>query len=96
MYEAAYAARSIDALRRVQALTPADVNTIRTAFADALDYRVTVDKLDIRFSPDGRQATVTAQASRVVTTKRGQQSNTAVSVFSLEKRGASWIIVAVR
>jgi AAA-like domain len=95
-YEFAYAARSVDAVQRVQVLSPAEAKALRAAFADALAYRITLDKLDINVSPDRRQATVTAQMSQEITTRSRRRTSTSVPVFSLEKRGASWMIVAVR
>jgi hypothetical protein len=80
----------------VQVLSPAEAKALRAAVTDALAYRITLDKLDIKVSPDRRQATVTAQMSQEITTRSRRRTSTSVPVISLEKRGASWMIVAVR
>jgi hypothetical protein len=95
MYEAAYASRSVDALRRVQILSQAEAKAAKTEFADALDYRVAVDKEDIRLL-DSRKAVVTARMSRVITKSDRVVQGTTIPVFTMEKRGDNWLIVSVR
>ena len=70
MYAAAYSSRNIEDLKRVQPLSSAQTDAIKSAFADALAYRLTIDKEDIGFSADGRKATVTSQVTRVLPEKR--------------------------
>ena len=48
MYEAAFLLKDVDVLRRVQALSSAEAKALKTEFANALQYRVTVEKADIR------------------------------------------------
>jgi hypothetical protein len=96
MYEAAYASKDVDALRRVQALSSTEAKALSTEFADALEYRVTMDKADIRVSPDGRSATVTAEVRRLVTKGSRVSTSNAVRVFAMEKRRSGWMIVSVR
>ena len=95
-YEAAYAAKNVDAVQRVRILSAADAKALRATFADALEYRISLDKLDVNLSADRRQAVVTASMAQVVTTRSGRRTSTSVSVFTLEKRGSAWLIVDVR
>jgi hypothetical protein len=94
-YENAYAARSVEALKRVQVLTAAEVQTLRATFAEALQYRLVVDNESIKVAPDGRRATVTARMTRQISRRGGYQEYTEVPVFTLEKRGPGWMIVGV-
>ena len=96
MYAAAYSSRNIEALKRVQPLSSAQTIAIKSAFADALDYRLTIDKEDVGFSADGRKATVTSQLTRVITRKSGVRHSSELAIFMMEKRGGSWIILEVR
>ena len=93
LYEAAFAARDVVALQRVQVLSPAQVKTIKTAFADALEYRVTVSKLYMKFSPDNRRVSVTGEVVRVITTRVGRRNATTITTFDMEKRDGGWMIV---
>jgi hypothetical protein len=95
-YGAAYASKNVDALRRVQALTPLDVKNITAQFREIRDYRVTIDKEDINIAPDGRQATVTAHVARLFTSGGRLTRNSGVEVFTLQKRSGNWIVVAVK
>jgi hypothetical protein len=96
MYAAAYSSRNIEALKRVQLLSSAQTDAIKSTFADALDYRLTIDKEDIGFSADGRKATVTSQLTRVVTRKSGVRQTSHLAIFMMEKRSGSWIVLEVR
>jgi hypothetical protein len=96
MYAAAYSSRNIEALKRVQLLSSAQTDAIKSTFADALDYRLTIDKEDIGFSADGRKATVTSQLTRVVTRKSGVRQTSQLAIFMMEKRSGSWIVLEVR
>jgi hypothetical protein len=96
LYEAAYASKSIDALRRVQALSPAEAKDIAARFAEMRDSRIVIDKEDIRLAAGFRQATVTAQVSRLSTIGGGLTRRSGVEVFTLQKRGGGWIITAVQ
>jgi len=96
VYAAAYKLRNIETLKRVQPLSSAQANAIKRAFADSLDYQVTIDKEDIRISPDGRKATVTSQVTRVITDKASVRHSSGLAIFEMEKRGGGWIILEVR
>ena len=96
MYEAAYWAKDVEALRRVQVLSSAEAKAIRTEFSDVLQYRVTVDKADIRVSADGRSAAVTAEVHRIVTRGSRVSTITSLKIFTIERRRNGWIIVNVR
>ena len=79
----------------MQSLSSAQANAIKRAFADSLDYQVTIDKEDIRISPDGRKATVTSQVTRVITDKTSVRHSSGLAIFEMEKRGGGWIILEV-
>ena len=96
MYAAAYPSRNIEDLKRVQPLSSAQTDAIKSAFADALAYRLTIDKEDIGFSADGRKATVTSQVTRVITRKSGVRQSSELAIFMMEKRSGSWIVLEVR
>jgi hypothetical protein len=91
-YAGAFASKNIEAVQRVQTLTPKEVSEIK----DAVAYRVTLDKLDIRFSQDNRQATVNAEMTKVITMKSSQSQRITLAVFTLEKKGGSWAVLKVR
>jgi hypothetical protein len=98
-YKAAYTAKDIDALRRVQALSSSEARAIRNELAAASQYRVSLEKADIKVSPDGRTATVTADVHRTITGTRGGSGfnrENGVKVFALERRKDAWVIVSVR
>jgi AAA-like domain len=94
-YAAAYKSRNIDALKRVQALSSAQANVIKSTFANTLDYQLTIDKEDVRFSADGRKAKVIAQVTRVITERSSVRQSSGLAIFTMERRGASWIILDV-
>jgi ketosteroid isomerase-like protein len=98
-YEAAYAAKDVDLLRRVQVLSSSDARAIRNEFAAAMQYRVNLQKVDIRIAPDGRTAMVTADVHRALTGTRGGSGfhrENGVKTFVLERRREGWMIVSVR
>lgn len=95
LYENAYASRSIEALRRVQVLTPAEVQSLSAAFADALQYRLVVDTEDIQPSADGKRAIVNARMTRQISSRSGFKNYTDIPVFTMEKRGSTWMILSV-
>jgi hypothetical protein len=94
-YEAAYAARSVEALRRIQVLTPAEVQGLRETFANTLQYRLVIDKESIQIAPNGRSATVSARMVRRISKRSGYNEFTDIPEFTLEKRGSTWMIVSV-
>ena len=94
-YQAAYAARDVKALQRVQALTPAERAAISAELASVRQYIVRVDHTDISVANNGRQATVTAAVTRRIV-GTGLKDQTLVEVITLEKRPAGWIILSVR
>jgi hypothetical protein len=94
-YEAAYALRSVDALRRVRVLSSAETKAARAEFADAASYQIVVDKEDIRLL-DSRKAIVTARMSSVVAKRDRVLQGTVLVEFTMEKRGDTWMIVSVR
>ena len=94
-YQSAYASRNVDAVRRVQVLTPAETQALRDMFADTLAYSIVIDNASIQFAPDGRTATVSARMTRDITTRSGFNKYTDVPKFAMEKRGSAWMIVGV-
>jgi hypothetical protein len=62
------------------------------------EFKVSVQNPAIVLTPDGQRATVTANVRRIVRPKtlaRGSDVTTQ-NVFTLEKRGGSWVIVGLR
>lgn len=94
MYEAGHALRSVEAVQRVQELSSAQIKTLKTDFADALQYRIVVSKEDIRFLSD-RKATVSARMYHAITGRAGFRDGITVPVFTMEKRREGWMIVSV-
>jgi hypothetical protein len=94
-YETAYASRSVDAVRRVRVLSSAESKAMKAEFADALGYRIVVDKEDVRLL-DSRKAIVTARMFTEVSRRDRILQGTSIPVFTMEKRGDSWMIVGVR
>ena len=94
-YERAYEARSLEALERLQVLTPADVKALRALFADVLYYQVAIDTESFKFSSDAREAIVSARIVHTQTRSRGLTQEVAVATFVMEKRKKSWMIVKV-
>ena len=98
--EIAYGTKNVDTVRRLRPMTSQESKALLSDFADALDYRVTFDRVDIQFSSE-RQATVTAARDLTkVSAKSGQKTtistSTALVTFIMEKRGDNWTIVRTR
>ena len=96
----AYGTRNVDNVRKVRPMTSQEREVVQADFTDALDYRVTFDRVDIQFSSD-RQATVTAvQSVAKVVPRPGQRTtvtnSTALVTFFMDKRGDNWQIVRPR
>ena len=85
----------MNALQRVQALTPAERATISAELASVRQVHPPVDHTDISVANNGRQATVTAAVTRRIV-GTGLKDQTLVEVITLEKRPAGWIILSVR
>jgi len=94
-YQAAYAARDVKALQRVQVLSAAQQAAIAAELAQVRQYVVRVDYADIRIAKDGRHATVHGAVFRRIV-RSGRNDDTSVEVFTLEKRNQGWIIVSIR
>ena len=94
-YQAAYAARDVKALERVQVLTPAERAAISAELASVRQYIVRVDHTDISVGENRRRATVTAAVTRRIVGS-GLKDQTQVEVITLEKRPAGWVILSVR
>jgi hypothetical protein len=98
-YKASQAAKDHNALRRVQLLSSSEARAIRNEFATASQYRISLEKMDIKIAPDGRTATITADVHRVMTGTRGGSGyhrENGVKSFALERRREGWMIVSVR
>ena len=93
-YERAYSARDLKALQQVWSLSSSDAAALRAQFADSIDLRVTVDSEDIRISPDGRRASVTAarRFRLIPRSGKGGEDSTALVEFTMERRGGNWTI----
>ena len=65
----------------------ADAKALRATFADTLEYRLNLDKLDVNVSADRRQAVVTASISEIVTTRSRRRSSTTVGDFPSKNGG---------
>ena len=94
-YEAAFAARDIAALQRVQVLPPADVAGMRDTFAQAAVYQVRIYSESISVAPDGKSATTTAGMDRSITRSSRLFQDTTVPHFQLAKQAGGWMIVGV-
>ena len=94
-YQAAYAARDVKALQRVQALTPAERAAVSAELASVGQYTVRIDHPDINVAENHRQATVTAAVTRRMV-GTGFKEQKLVEVITLEKRPAGWVILSVR
>ena len=95
-YEAAYAARDVEAVRRLMVLSGDQSRQLRDAFANASKYSVSVRVEAITVAPDGRRATVNCIVSRAITARGGGQPRPVPAmpmVFTLEQRGSGWVIV---
>ena len=95
-YQKAYAATSLDALRRIQELSAAEADGLKTALDGTTHYRVVLANQSIKFAPDGRSAEVTAEAQRIAIKNNVVTTNSGVASFKLEKRRGGWMIVAAR
>jgi hypothetical protein len=93
-YEAAWAAGSVDAMRRVLVLSSDQAKAIQGSFEQAR-YEVSVLSPNITIAPDGARATVNCQIRRVIHPKGGGRppERTDSMLFSLEKRPDGWVIV---
>jgi hypothetical protein len=94
-YQAAYAAKDLAALKRVQVLLPSEAQAIQTEFAAASSYRLIINHIGIVYSADRRHATVNAAVRRRVTVDGRLQDVFGVREFRMEKRGSTWLIVKV-
>ena len=97
-YEAAWASLNPEAVRRVHALSGNEFGRVRAAMDAAREVKVSVQNPAIVLTPDGQRATVTASVRRTVSPKslaRGSD-DTRQAVFTMEKRGGSWMIVELR
>jgi AAA-like domain len=94
-YQAAYGARDLSALKRVQVLPPAAAQTIQTDLTAASTYRLTINHIGIVFSADRQRATVNAAVRKQVVVKGKLTDIYNVTEFRMEKRGSTWVIVKV-
>jgi hypothetical protein len=92
-YRAAYAARDIKALQRVQALTDAQQKAVAAQFAAGASV-LGIDSEDIRLLPGGRRAVVNARVVRRVWVDGRLSRLERVEVFTFEKRRERWVIVS--
>jgi hypothetical protein len=97
-YEQAWASLDASAIGRVHQLSASEMATVRNSVEAARRIEVVVAVQNVRVSPDGRQAFVAAAVRRTFIPKSAARpSNTTVNtVFTMEKRGDAWVIVALR
>lgn len=97
-YEAAWASLDVEAVRRVQQFSGAELARVRGSLDAAREFHVSVQVQNVALAPDERHATVTARVSRLFTPKSGGKpvDNSTINTFTMEKRDNSWVIVTLR
>ena len=94
-YVAAYNSKSVDAIRRIYALSDADAKSLDKMFREARDYKMEMNVQNINVSGD--KATVTGVRRVQFRSSFGNQdSGPRPTELTLQKRGSGWLIVSVR
>jgi hypothetical protein len=89
------AQEALDADRYVRVFPSADKSRVAAAFRSfrSQDLDLTIDRIDV----NGSRATVRAQETRTAVPRAGSvQRVSADRTFSLERKGSTWVIVAIR
>jgi hypothetical protein len=94
-YENAYNSKSLDAIRGVQILSEAEAKRLQNTFQEAREYKMTVQVQTITIAPTGGQATVTGLRRILFRSRFDTQDKPVQVLFTLQKRGAVWMVVSV-
>jgi hypothetical protein len=97
-YEAAWASRDPNSLSRLQTLSGDGFAAVRNSMDSAREIEVSVQVQNVALADDSRHATVTARVRRRFVPKSAARTSDIVAnnVFTMEKRGEMWVIVALR